>query len=218
MRSRFVIHLVRALSVFALVAAAPFCNFASADEKPNANPAPTGAEAPGLAFVRKHPSDWEYKVTMDALTDKPVAEVDSTQSNDTGVSGSIRGKCEDDGTIAFTVVVSAEKGQTPDIVHGQDGSAKVRYRLNDSLVKQYLPSQDYNNRYKALVVTGPRIRWSKMLSLMLSEQAKGIRLVDSDQFWGALISFETSQGDIAVSIPAKQSEIQKLFAFCFGTK
>ncbi len=214
MRKRFVIQRARTLILFAL-AAATFSSFAAADENPNANPAPT-VEAKGLEFARKHPSDWEYKVTMDALTDKPVAEVDSTQSNDAGVSGSVRGKCNDDGTIAFAVVVSADKGQTPDIVHGSDGGARVRYRLNDSLVKQYLPSSDYSNQYKALVVAGPRVGWLKSLSLMLSEQAKGVRLTNWDQFWGALISFETSQGDVVVSIPARHSEIQKLFAFCFG--
>ncbi len=215
MRSRFVTRLARTLR-FALVAAVPFSKFADADENPNANGARTDVEAKGLQFLRKHPSEWEYKETMDAMTDKPVAEANSTQSNDTGVSGSVHGKCEDDGTITFTVIVSNDKGQTPDIIRSQDGSAKVRYRLNDSLVKQLLPSMDYNNRYKALVVAGPEVGALKMLSLKLSEEAKGVRLANWDQVWGALISFGTNQGDLVVSVPAKHSEIQKLFAFCFG--
>jgi len=216
MRSRFVIQLARILGLFALVAALPFSNLADADENPNANSARTDVEAKGLEFVRKHPSEWEYRETMDVMTDKPVAEANSTQSNDTGVSGSVHGKCEDDGTITFTVIVSNDKGQTPDIIRSQDGSAKVRYRLNDSLVKQLLPSMDYNNRYKALVVAGPEVGALKMLSLKLSEEAKGVRLANWDQVWGALISFETNQGDLVVSVPARHSEIQKLFAFCFG--
>jgi len=77
---------------------------------------------------------------------------------------------------------------------------------------------DYNNRYKVLVVTGPEVGALQMLSLMLSEKAKGIRLANWDQVWGALVSFETSQGDLIVSIPARNGEIQKLFAFCFGGK
>ena len=218
MRSRFASQLVRTLRLFSLLAAAPFSNFADADEIPNAGSARTDVEAKGLEFVRKHPSEWEYKETMDVMTDKPVAEANSTQSNDTGVSGSVHGKCEDDGTITFTVVVSNDKGQPPDIIRSQDGSAKVRYRLNDALVKQLLPSMDYNNRYKVLVVAGPEVGALKMLSLMLSEKAKGVRLANWDQVWGALISFETSQGDLVVSIPARQSEVQKLFAFCFGGK
>ena len=116
MRSRFVIPLARTLGLFALLVAAPFSNFADADENPNANSARTDVEAKGLEFVRKHPSEWEYKETTDVLTDKPVAEVNSTQSNDNGVSGMIHGKCEDDGTITFSVVVSNDKGQTPDII------------------------------------------------------------------------------------------------------
>jgi hypothetical protein len=216
MRSRFVIRLARTLRLFALVAAVPFSNFVDADESPSANSARTDVEREGLEFVRKHPSEWEYKVTMDVMTDKPVAEVNSTQSNDTGVSGSLHGKCEDDGTITFIVVVSADKGQTPDIIGSQDGSARVRYRLNDSLLKLFLASMDYNNRFKALVVAGPDVGALKMLGLMLSEKAKGVRLANWDQVWGALISFETSQGDLVVSIPARHSEIQKLFAFCFG--
>jgi hypothetical protein len=216
MKSRFVIPLARTLGLFALLVAAPFSNFADADENPNANSARTDVEAKGLEFVRKHPSEWEYKETTDVLTDKPVAEVNSTQSNDNGVSGMIHGKCEDDGTITFSVVVSNDKGQTPDIIRSPDGSAKVRYRLNDSLVKQLLPSMDYNNRYKALVVAGPDVGALKLLGLKLSEEAKGVRLANWDQVWGALISFETNQGDLVVSIPARHSEIQKLFAFCFG--
>ena len=216
MRSRFIIQVARTLGLFALVAALPFSNFADADENPNANSGRTDVEAKGLEFVRKHPSEWEYKETMDVMTDKPVAEVNSTQSNDSGVSGSVHAKCEDVGTISFTVVVSNDKGQPPDIIRSQDGSAKVRYRLNDSLVKQNLPSMDYNNRYKALVVAGPKVGALQMLSLMLGEKAKGVRLANWDQVWGALISFETSQGDLIVSIPARHSEIQKLFAFCFG--
>ncbi len=218
MRSRLVIRFARTLSFLALVAASPFSHIAKADETPNANPASSEVEAQGLDFLRKHPTEWEYKVTMDAITDKPVAEVNSTQSNDSGVSGGVHGKCEEDGTITFSVVVSGDKGQMPDIVRGSDGSARVRYRLNDTLAKQYLPSMDYANRYKALVVTGPHVRWLKTLSLMLSEQAKGVRLADADRFWGALISFETSQGDVVVSIPAGDSEMRKLFAFCFGGK
>ena len=218
MRSRFVISLARTLGLFALLAAAPFSNFADADENPNANPAQNDVETKGLEFVRKHPSDWEYKETTDVLTDKPVAEVNSTQSNDNGVSGMVHGKCEDDGTITFSVVVSNDKGQIPDIIRSQDGSAKVRYRLNDSLVKQLLPSMDYTNRYKALVVAGPDVGALKLLGLKLSEEAKGVRLANWDQVWGALISFETNQGDLVVSIPARHSEIQKLFAFCFGRR
>jgi hypothetical protein len=67
---------------------------------------------------------------------------------------------------------------------------------------------DYNNRYKALVVAGPKVGALQMLSLMLGEKAKGVRLAKWDQVWGALISFETSQGDLIVSIPARHSEIQ----------
>jgi len=92
MRARFVIQVARTLGLFALVAAPPFSNFADADENPNANSARTDVEARGLEFVRKHPSEWEYKETMDVMTDKPVAEANSTQSNDTGVSGSVHGK------------------------------------------------------------------------------------------------------------------------------
>src|ERR1700687_4524579 len=106
MKSRFVIPLARTLGLFALLAAAPFSNFADADENPNANSAAADVEAKGLEFVRKHPSEWEYKETTDVLTDKPIAEANSTQSNDTGVSGAVRGKCEDDGTITFSVVVA----------------------------------------------------------------------------------------------------------------
>ncbi len=113
MRSRFIIQVARTLGLFALVAALPFSNFADADENPNANSGRTDVEAKGLEFVRKHPSEWEYKETMDVMTDKPVAEVNSTQSNDSGVSGSVHGKCEDVGTISFTVVVSNDKGQRP---------------------------------------------------------------------------------------------------------
>ncbi len=192
MRSGSVIQLARTVGLFALVAAAPIGNSAGADANPNANSAQTEVEAKGLEFVRKHPSDWEYKETVDVMTDRPVAEVNSTQSNDTGVSGSVHGKCEDDGTITFSVVVSSDKGQPPDITRSQDGSAKVRYRLNNSLAKQVLPSMDYGNRYKALVVAGPSVGALKRLGLMLSEEAKGFRLADWDQLWGALISFETS--------------------------
>ena len=215
MRSRSVIRLARTVGLLALVAAAPIAS-PDADENPNANSAQTKVEAKGLEFVRKHPSEWEYKEPVDVMTDKPVAEVNSTQSNDTGVSGSVHGKCEDDGTITFSVVVSNDKGQPPDITRSQDGSAKVRYRLNNSLAKQLLPSMDYGNRYKALVVVGPRVGALERLGLMLSEEAKGFRLADWDQLWGALISFETSQGDLVVSIPARHTEIQKLFDFCFG--
>ncbi len=216
MRSRFVIKLARTLGLFALLAAAPFSNLADADESPNANSARPDVEARGMEFVSKHPSEWEYKETTDVLTDKPVAEVDSTQSNDTGVIGSVQGKCQDDGTITFTVSVSNDKGQTPDIIRSQDGSAKVRYRLNNSLDKQLLPSMDYNNRYEALVVAGPKVGVLKRLGLMFSEKVKGVRLANWDQVWGVLISFETNQGDLVVSIPARNTEIQKLFAFCFG--
>jgi hypothetical protein len=179
MRSRFLTQPARLLRLFSLIAALPFANVANADENGNASSARTDVEAKGLEFVRNHPSEWQYKVTMDELTSKPVAEANSTQSNDAGVSGSVRGKCEDDGTITFSVVVSADKGQSPEIVHIQDGSARVRFRLNDSL---------------------------------------GVRLANWDQIWGVLISFETSQGDLVVSIPIRHNEIQRLFALCFGRR
>jgi hypothetical protein len=68
------------------------------------------------------------------------------------------------------------------------------------------------------VVGGPDVGALKMLGLMLSEKAKGVRLANWDEVWGALISFDTSQGDLVVSIPARHSEIHKLFAFCFGRR
>jgi hypothetical protein len=154
----------------------------------------------GEKFRKDHDSVWAYTETKDEMSGAVVAQVHSSQTNNEGIAAEITGYCATSGIIEleFLATITDDQGKpTISVIGGNDHSAAVRYRLNDTLQDSVLPTSQFDNRFDILEILGPEAsaRFSasgsdqgahNMANALLSLVGVNF-LAQFNKIWGALV-------------------------------
>jgi hypothetical protein len=175
----------------------------------------------GDAFLKENPTDWAFTEEKDRMTGQVVAKVTSEQSNENGAVAAVTGQCVSRNKVEFRALIVDEKGKpTVGVSDRVDRNVRLRYRMNDKLAESALPWVEYNNQFVIFdamagegstqeAASDPIGLTMVLLGLMPYYHAY-------QDVWAVMAEFKTTHGDLIVSIPTRDSAIQRLYRSCFS--